>query len=153
MKRLFYLSFLILCLRPLSATAQDTKEMTVFDITSEMIMDDPEVGNGDRIKDSQKIEYMIIKTTSKCGTKKDIDGNDNWVYHGNLYYLKSDGSVSSKEVYVDGKKNGLQEEYQNGKLKRTVMFKNGDKNGAMKFYDKNGKVKATYYYKDGDEIK
>jgi len=61
---------------------------------------------------------------------------------------------ATKEVkYVDGKMNGLyQEFYNDGKPQRTITYENGEMNGPMKYYNDKGEVTLEYTYIDGEKV-
>jgi len=58
------------------------------------------------------------------------------------------GGIVSKELYLDDIKQGLSYYYKNGKLYKEVYYKDGKKNGIEKEYDENGTIITITEYKN-----
>lgn len=72
--------------------------------------------------------------------------------NGIVRYNKSkQRGIYYDSVYVDGKKNGIEEYYYRKKLSAKSLYKGGKKNGIEYWY-KYGKIKNTKMYKDNEEI-
>jgi antitoxin component YwqK of YwqJK toxin-antitoxin module len=62
--------------------------------------------------------------------------------------------IEDKGNYIDGKKEGLWEEYyQNGQLKAKGVYKEGKEDGAWEVFNEQGKLKAKINYRLGIKMK
>lgn len=74
--------------------------------------------------------------------------NENGLLHGRQIWYKKDGQIL-KEHFMD---NGTGIDYmfnENGQIKAEIMWKEGVRDGAAKFYDENGELLRTEIYIKG----
>ncbi len=113
------------------------------------------------------LNAKVCKEANRDGstvTYKTTSNKCNWTHKTELVYKYKNGTIKSKQHYIDNVENGTSKSYfENGKLKSIATFKNGNVDGASKIYHKNEKVQyeRTYdngipvgthkrYYKDGN---
>jgi antitoxin component YwqK of YwqJK toxin-antitoxin module len=83
---------------------------------------------------------LIQKINYKYGKKNGYSTTYN-------YNTNTEGTIGSKELYVNDKKEGTAfYYYDNGRLKETVNYKNGKKEGESKEYDQNGVLITLMQY-------
>jgi antitoxin component YwqK of YwqJK toxin-antitoxin module len=64
------------------------------------------------------------------------------------------GQIEDKGNYIDGKKDGLWEEYyDNGRLKAKGVYKEGKEDGTWEVFNEQGKLKAKINYRLGIKMK
>jgi antitoxin component YwqK of YwqJK toxin-antitoxin module len=128
--------------------------------------------NGKTIKDGIQVYYNKSGKHDTTTFKDDIKDGLLVVYHpnGQLRYRENwingsladgiyehydqDGSVNSREEYKDGVRNGIYEQYYQGKVWMKGTLKNDKKEGRWEEYEE-GKLskKASGYYENGKKIK
>lgn len=65
-----------------------------------------------------------------------------------------EGQIEDKGNYIDGKKEGLWEEYyENGQLKAKGVYKDGKKDGTWEVFNERAKLKAKINYRLGIKMK
>lgn len=100
-----------------------------------------------------KLDSVWIFFTEKGDTNQIINYRNAqkngyfYTYQWNYDSLpKKKGGLISKELYIDDVKQGLSYYYADGKLKRTILYKNGKKTGLSKEFDENGKLISIVEY-------
>lgn len=67
------------------------------------------------------------------------------------YYKNKKRGIYYDAMYVDGKKNGIEEYYYRKKLAAKTTYKNGYKDG-MEYWFKYGKIGSTYLYEKNEDV-
>lgn len=101
------------------------------------------------IKDGICIEY-IYDENSDLINQNEIEYKDDKIYNGieNLYY--EDKKIKSSVLYVNGMKEGIKKGfYKNNKIEYERVYKNDLLNGISKSYDLNGNIILEENYKNG----
>ncbi len=94
-----------------------------------------------------ELEYDYNKTVNR------ISNYLNGKLHGtqiltSYNYDTGKSEIYKKESFSGGLKNGLEQSFYSENLVQAIPYKNGDKEGEAKFYNKEGKVIATGTYVD-----
>lgn len=109
-----------------------------------------EINYKNNIKDGKCIEY-IYDENGDLINQNEIEYKDDNIYNGieNIYY-DDNKKIKSSVLYVNGMKEGIMKYYyKNNKIECERVYKNDLLNGICKSYDLNGNVILEENYKNG----
>ena len=101
------------------------------------------------LKDSTWVFYTVTGDTAEIINYR-MDKKSGYFFQYETVAQRNNISrhyLKSKEIYLDDKREGLAYYYYpSGKLRQTINYRNGRKQGASKEYDENGTVITLYEY-------
>ncbi len=87
------------------------------------------------------------------GYKKGLITKDDLPFTGRAVQHHADGTIKSRYNFVDGKLDGVVEEwYENGKRSTYKLYKNGLREGITKYWDEGGRPTKQVLYRNDEEV-